>query len=271
MSGMKSRRGFTLLELLVVIAIIAILAALLLPALAKAKAKAKSIGCLSNMHQIWLATRYYMDANNGAMVPLWIQSGAAGWGTWTNDPDTLLIDNPSFPLLWWPDKLHLDGDAPSQNIFNCPALIQPATSAAGGAASDVNTLGIGMNYPEYGWLAAAAGFPYPLYGTNFEKQVAMPSRSIVFADAGGISNPAEPNADNWQEVPATSCAYFRSPSDIAAYPSGDARTVPRHLGQVNAAFFDGHVVTEHNSSIRYDLPRTNLLVQWALNNNGPVP
>ena len=140
------------------------MAALLLPALAKAKAKAKAINCVGNMRQIGLATRFYMDANNGATVPLWVQPGAAGWASWTNDTSGFLIDNPTFPLLWWPDKLRLDGDAPAQNIFNCPALIQPATRAAGGAASDENALGIGMNYPEFGWLAAAAGFPYPLYG-----------------------------------------------------------------------------------------------------------
>ena len=61
---------------------------------------------------------------------------------------------------------------------------------------------------------------------QFEKRVAMPSRSIIFADAGGVSNSAETNADNWQEIPATGCVYFRSPSDLAAYPSGDARAVP---------------------------------------------
>lgn len=83
LSDKESKRIFTLIELLIVIAIIAILASMLLPALGKAREKAKTISCLSNLKQIGTMTMMYADANMGYFPVTWANTAEAAPNNFT--------------------------------------------------------------------------------------------------------------------------------------------------------------------------------------------
>ena len=128
--------GFTLIELLVVIAIIAILAAMLLPALSKAKQKAQAISCMNNTKQIMLGWRMYADDNNDLLAPNdypyltgYAQAGTSqvklkNWvvGTMANQYDAVdyPYQNGLVSELLDPNSL-LSPYLPNRSIYHCPA------------------------------------------------------------------------------------------------------------------------------------------------------
>jgi len=211
--------AFTLIELLVVIAIIAILAALLLPALSKAKALSRKALCISNLKQVSLTTRMYVDDNNDHLPWIRVEAGYMGF--------------PGFreSFAQWQAATYLNLKSLANSVMHCPADLRtnlatgnPLTDKQGtwldgrwGNWFNTSYMGNAAHGPPYDgtdsggvfyWMSDAAN-PWPCFRLT---RIKRPATTLMYAD--GNRN----FCTNWSQ-------YF----------------LVNHPPNVNAAFVDGHV------------------------------
>jgi prepilin-type N-terminal cleavage/methylation domain-containing protein len=182
--------AFTLIELLVVIAIIAILAAMLLPALGRTKQKAQMIQCLSNLHQIGLGAKMYVDENHSTFPPGDSQQfdrNASPWVIYGNDLGGGDPQPAYRPMYQMATNRHLNPYVSAKEAWHCPADQGLVGANVNMKPSSYDHLGncyrfnwdLQSNYQNAGVAEDPA---YNLAGKR-ENWVTQPSRFIMFHEA----------------------------------------------------------------------------------------
>lgn len=232
-----SRRAFTLIELLVVIAIIAILSALLLPSLARAKAAGKRAACASNLRQLGIVSQMYWHDNNGNCfysIPAPTNSGQLWWFGWLQSPQPGVgegqraFDATSGVLYPYLKDSH---------VRLCPSLDYASAQFKLKATNVVLSYGYNKHLSPITQSQPPAKIA----------RVTHPSDTVLFADAAQINTfqaPASPENPMLEEF------YYLSTSLT------EATAHFRHTQRANAVFCDGHVSAERmvDGSLDQNMP-----------------
>ena len=233
------RMGFTLIELLVVIAIIALLLAILMPALQRVKKQARDIMCKHNLKEYGLAARMYLDDNEGSFPYSfsWLCKDFAFVGCGWHDASKNLVDNPDRAGSLWPylkDK----------NIHMCPEFYIVA-KMMGCYRCSGTTIPIEPQYSycmnSYlngdAWNSVPAQFRTTYDKVRKESQVKNPQRVFFFSEENTWSIPglssAGINDNNLRSTPPCNTDCFATYHNA---PGGDL-----NKGFANAVFVDAHV------------------------------
>ncbi len=218
--GRPLRPGFTLIELLVVIAIIAILAAILFPVFAQARAKARSISCLSNVKQVGTAFHLYVQDYDETTPAMWGGQGACaptnGWAgcSWE----------------WW---FGLMPYMKSADMLLCPDRVEggPGNYNAFGQSMGIKRYsGYGYNWGPIGWRGGGLMGPQLRNASN-RSYIEGKSLAAIEFPAGTFSF-----GDTW-DTPRMTIGISFAGDTWRGMRNGDLR---HSSGMLNYAFVDGH-------------------------------